>query len=330
MRHPVLSYLKHNNFLATILLIVFGLFLLEIKEVLIGLFISYILMASLSPAVVWLTKYKIPQFLATFIVFFLALAGFFTVIFPLFPFLIAQMQQLFKTFPLYADRTSELLGIPFDYHAIQTLFSSELGSISQNAFAVTKSVFSGLFSVLSILVITLYMLLDQKHMRKAVVSFFPKYAQEKTFHTMTEIEQKLGAWLRGQIVLSFFIGSLTWVVLTLLHIPFALPLALLAGILEIVPTLGPILSAIPAVIVAFAISPTLSLVVALVYIGIQLLENNLLVPKIMEKAVGLNPIVIIVSVAIGAKLLGIIGALLAIPFLSVLIIVVRAVNTKSE
>lgn len=327
MRHPVLSYLRQNSILATLLIVILGLFLLQIKDILVGLFISYIFMAALFPAVSWLHKYKIPYFVASFVVFFLSIGIFFLLIFPLVPFFVTQTEQLIKMFPSYADKTSAVLGIDINVTRLQALFSSELGTISENAFALTKSVFSGIFSMLSILVITLYLLLDRVHVRKAIIGLFPHAAQEKAGNTLTDVENTLGAWLRGQIVLSFSIGFLTWVSLTLLQIPFALPLALMAGILEIVPTLGPIISAIPAMIVAFAITPTLTLVVAVLYICIQMLENNLLVPKIMEKAVGLNPIIIILSVATGATLIGILGALLAIPFLSALIIIVRAVNT---
>jgi predicted PurR-regulated permease PerM len=152
------------------------------------------------------------------------------------------------------------------------------------------------------------------------VNIFPKNYRGKVFKTTRLIEDKLGSWLRGQIVLSFSIGFLTWIVLSLLGVSFALPLAVIAGILEIVPTIGPILSAIPAIIVALNISPLLALIVAVSYIFIQLFENNVLVPRIMQRAVGLNPIVIILSIIVGGKLLGVAGALLAIPFVSLIFV----------
>ena len=129
-----------------------------------------------------------------------------------------------------------------------------------------------------------------------------------------------------QVVLSLTIGVITWLALTILGIPFALPLAILAGFLEIIPTLGPIIAAIPATIVALAISPVMALSVIAVYIVIQLTENNFLVPKIMQKAVGLNPVVIIIAILVGSNLFGVIGALLSIPFVSAAIIVFRALK----
>jgi len=123
-----------------------------------------------------------------------------------------------------------------------------------------------------------------------------------------------------------FIGSLTWIVLTLMHIPYALPLAVLAGLLEIIPTIGPIISAVPAVIVGLSISPTLAFAAVIGYILIQAIENNFLVPIIMQNAVGLNPIIVILAIVIGSKLMGIAGALLAIPFVSFLLVVFQNIE----
>ncbi len=103
-----------------------------------------------------------------------------------------------------------------------------------------------------------------------------------------------------------------------------MPLAVIAGILEIIPTLGPIISAVPAVIVTLAVAPSLTLFVIVTYFLIQLLENNLLVPKIMQKAVGLNPIIIIIAVIFGTELMGILGALIAVPFMSMVVIIYRS------
>lgn len=155
-------------------------------------------------------------------------------------------------------------------------------------------------------------------------NLLPEEYREKTRLTIHLVEEKLGAWLRGQIVLSLAIGVITWIVLQAMGIPYAVPLAILAGFLEIIPTLGPIIAAIPAVIVGFAISPVMGIAVLIAYAAIQIAENNILVPKIMQKAVGLNPVVILIAILIGAELLGVVGALLSIPFVSAAIIIYRA------
>ena len=136
--------------------------------------------------------------------------------------------------------------------------------------------------------------------------------------------------MRGQLLLMLAIGLATFLGLILLGIPYALPLAILAGLLEIIPTLGPILAAVPAVIIALTISPGMAIVVVGLYIVIQMLENNILVPKIMQRAVGLNPVIVIIGVVIGANLLGVAGALLSIPFIALLAVLYRGFSSSSE
>lgn len=328
MKNSFIRYTMSNHVLMTALVLVFALFLFQIKNILINLFIAYIIMAALSPFVVMLTKRKIPNVIAATIIYLVVLSLLFLLIFPLVPFFVSQIVSLIKSFPLYLDNTAHLLGLRVNEAQVQAFLGAELSSLGENAYSITKSIFSGFFSLLTFLVIGFYLLLDRKNVKHYLVSLFPEGAQDKAESTISEIESKLGAWVRGQIILSLFIGVITWIMLTLLGVPFALPLALIAGILEIVPTLGPILSAIPAMIVALSISPTLMLIVAAGYIGIQALENNILVPKIMEQVVGLHSVVIIVSIGIGASMLGITGALLAIPFISAMTIFIRAINSS--
>jgi predicted PurR-regulated permease PerM len=320
MKNSLKNYIFSNHVLLTVLLLIFGWFLLQVKGILIEVFIAYIIMAAFTPFIRALREYKIPNSIATAITYVLALTILVVIIFPLVPFFASQIQSLVKTFPLYIKDIANLLGINFNVNQLQTVVTSDLGTISENAYTITKNIFSGIFSALAVFVISVYLSLDRSGVHTWVTGLFPKDSQDKAGKIIREIEEKLGAWVRGQIVLSFSIAAVTWLALTLLHIPFALPLAMIAGILEIVPTLGPIISAIPAMIVALSISPTLMIVVALSYVCIQFLENHLLVPKIMQAAVGLNPVVIIVAVAIGAQTLGVVGALLAVPFLSAIII----------
>ncbi|MBI2033407.1 MAG: AI-2E family transporter [Candidatus Levybacteria bacterium] len=326
MNNPVIHSLAKNQALMTVAFVLLVLLMWKIAPILITLFISFTIMSALYPFVDFLRKAGFPQGLSATIVYLLVLCLIALLVFSLVPFFTAQIQLLFKTFPFYLNKTAQMLGFEIDNRQVQSLLTSELGQIGENALQLTKSLFSGFFTTLTVIVISFYMLLERSKLHKAFITIFPKSQQPKAMKLIQDIELKLGAWVRGQTLLSFAVGTVTWITLTLLGIDFALPLALFAGILEIVPTIGPILSAVPALIVAFAISPTLMFVVVAAYIAIQMLENNILVPKIMEKAVGLNPIVVITSVAIGASMLGVLGALLAIPFLSVLIIVVKALH----
>ena len=123
---------------------------------------------------------------------------------------------------------------------------------------------------------------------------------------------------------------MTYIGLALLHIEFALPLAIIAGILEIVPMIGPIISAVPAVLLALAISPVLALSVAVLYIIVQQIENNIFVPIVMKRSVGLSPLVTILSLLIGARLDGIGGAVVSVPIVLVFQVILASIlGTKN-
>lgn len=323
MKHSVISFLSQNQILTALLIVGIGWLIVEIKEVLIALFVSYILMATISPYVEILERARVPKPIAVIIPYLGALAIFFLIVLSLLPFFLIQLQLFFSKLPSYLNQDITFLGVVIDASVLNEFASSEFENLGRGALSFTSKIFGGLFSAISILAISFYLLLYRDTVRNNFVSIFTKASQNKVRKITLLTEEKLGGWLRGQIVLSGFVGVLTWMILTVLGVDFALPLAVIAGLLEIVPTIGPILSAVPAIIVALNISPVLAGIVALSYFLIQLLENNVLVPRIMQRAVGLNPIVIIIGIIIGGKLLGVPGALLAIPFISLLVVIYR-------
>lgn len=322
------SYIIHNHFLVAIFVVSLGWLVIKLKEVFLAVFIAYIIMAALFPFVRFLKKHKFPNSLAVLVVYGISILIFMLLIFPLIPFLVSQLQSLLNSFPKYLDKSAKVLNINIDLPTVTSYVTSDVGSLFKNAMSVTTKVFGGVFSFLAVFAISFYLLLDHDNITMRLGTLFSKKTQKRSREIFGKIEDKLGAWFRGQIILSFSIGALTWISLTVLDLHYALPLAIFAGILEIVPTVGPIISAIPAVIVALSISPAMALLVVLVYIVIQMLENNILVPRIMEKAVGLNPIVIILGVIIGSKLLGIAGALLSVPFISLVVVIVSSLRLK--
>ena len=121
--------------------------------------------------------------------------------------------------------------------------------------------------------------------------------------------------MRGQLLLMLIIGLTTYIFLSLLGIPYALPLAVLAGLLEILPNLGPTIASIPSILIAFLlVNPTMGGFVALFYVVVQQIENNILVPRIMKAAVNVEPLTAIIVILMGVRLAGVAGALLSIPF----------------
>lgn len=325
----VAKYLLQNQFVVGILLVAVAWIVIQIKDILVVLFIAYIVMAALKPFVNALRQKKVPKPFAVFLPYLITLFFIILLIFPLVPFFIAQIQSLISRFPSYVTQAADLLKLKVDNNQLDSFVGSQLSSIGRNVFGITKGLVAGVFSFLTVMVISFYLMLDEERLKKNISDLFPSRVRNNVYKTLLHIDEKLGAWVRGQILLSLFVGSITWVALTLFGFEFALPLAVIAGMLEIVPTIGPIIAAIPAVILALSISPATAALVAGLYVLIQVVENNVLVPKIMEKAVGLNPIVIILSVVVGGEVMGVLGALLSIPLLSLVIIVFKHVEDNA-
>lgn len=277
-----------------------------IRGLLIILFVSIIFVSALSPLVKFLVKLKLPKVLSiavTYVIIIAAVAGLFVSILP--P-LIEQSNRLISASPALTAQFFNITNID------KSVFSTEVTSISKNLFSITLSLFDNLLTIVFVLVLTFYMLLEQENLETHIASLF-KSREERVRRSLEKIEYKLGAWLQGQLILSLVIGILSYIGLAILNIPFALPLALIAGMMEVIPVIGPIISALPAIFLAFTVAPFLGVAVAIMYLVIQQLENHLIVPQVMRRAVGLNPLIVILAIAIGGRLLGISGALLAVP-----------------
>jgi len=308
----VISFKSILIFLLTVFLIwVFWL----IRDIVLFLFVSLILALALEPFVDFLVAKKIHRgFSVVFVVFSLLIiiAGLASV--SLAPF-IQQSQVLITNFPNYMKSLSEIPGAG-DY--INKFNEGILAGLNQTGGSVinfTLGAFSGVLSLILIFVFTIYMLLDFKNLRLMFVDLFEDERRDEIQKLVTKIETRLGSWLRGQILLMLIIGVLTYIGLLIIGMDYALPLAVIAGLLEVVPIVGPIISLVPAALIGFFISPVVGVGVVILYLFVQQLENSLIVPKVMQKAVGFNPLITIIALMVGGQLLGVVGAILAIPIL---------------
>jgi predicted PurR-regulated permease PerM len=190
--------------------------------------------------------------------------------------------------------------------------------------------FSNIVSIFVILVITFYMLVEENATKKILRSVIPNQYLPYAYDMFNRIEKQLGLWLRGQIILCFLVFLLVYIGLTVLGIKYALILAIIAGLFEFIPYLGPIFAGGVAVLITFLHSPLQAFWVLILYICIQILENNVLVPNIMRRAVGLNPVISIISLLIGSKLGGFIGAIIAIPLATALYVFFQDFYAKKQ
>ena len=318
--------ISHRTIVFTVFFLI-GLWLLfQIRQIILGLFVGVILMSALNPIVDKMEKKYFPRVLATLLLYALILGGISLIIASVIPPLVEQTSFLMSRIPLYVQK-SGILGIDPNLVISQM---PKLADIPANILKLSLGVFSNIIGVLAILVITFYLLLERKNLQQHLVVLFGEGQEKKAEDFINKAEKRLGDWVRGEAILMSIIAMMTYVGLRFLGLEFALPLALLAGALEIVPTVGPSLAAFPAIIAGLTISPLMALAVAALYFLIQQIENHLVVPQVMKKAVGVNPLVTIISLAIGFKLGGMIGAVLAVPVVLLLQVVASEVFTSTR
>lgn len=187
------------------------------------------------------------------------------------------------------------------------------GETAARAIPILGTVVGALTSLITTLVITFYYLLEKKFVRRVVLDQLAPNVQGRVGSLWTEVENKVGGWLRGQLLLCLIIGSIATISYGILGIEFWPLLGLWAGITEIIPIVGPWLGGIPAVLVALTMGTDKAIMVAVVIVAMQSLENWFLVPRVMRGAVGLTPLTVFVAILAGTQLMGVVGAILAIP-----------------
>lgn len=288
----------------------------QILDIVLLFFVAFIFMSALAPTVDRLVSFKIPRVLAVLLVVLIVIGLLVGIIAVGLTPLITQTSSLFR-------RLAETVGTLLQTgHVDISVIQQELSNLSGQAVDITVGIFKNIISLVSVIVVTVYMLLDREKIEDYGTSFFGHH-QERAKQVLRVIEDKLGAWLRGQVLLSVIISSAVYVGLTILGVEYALPLAIIAGLLEVVPVLGPIISAIPAVLIALTVSPLFAGLVALLYFAVQQLEGHVIVPQVMKRAVGLNPLLVILAISVGGRLLGIGGALLAVPIAAVIQLILQ-------
>lgn len=316
--------ISHRTIIFTVTVVGLIWLLIQISSIILGLFVALLLTTALNPIVDKISSFRLPRLLAILIAYILLFGVVAAALFGLIPPLVDETNKLIDRLPELLDQAgSWLIGIGVtgvDGGLIADQIS-KLGAISGNILKIVTGIFSNLIAVITVLVVTFYMLLERRNLDKYLVVLFGTNAESRAKNFVDTLEARLGGWVRGEALLMVTIGILTYIGLTILQIPFALPLAILAGVLEIIPNIGPVISSIPALIVGFTLSPIMGLAVAALYFLVQQLENSIIAPKIMQKVAGVNPLVTIIALAVGFKLAGALGAILAVPVVIVLQVV---------
>jgi predicted PurR-regulated permease PerM len=337
--------------------LVFGLLLLlwtvvQLKQVVVQALLAVIFAAGMAPLVNGVAAFAAqerwrwhpPRALVVLVLYLtlialLVLLGTFTI-----PPLLREIEELARRTPTYVSSLQLWLQtLVQTYPFLQPYATDE--ALSQQLQAVTSQltallgqalvlvrfalgILTGALNGIFILILALYMTADSSRIVNYLVGFLPAERQAQAHEVSTNIADRLGGWVRGQLTLSGIIGLVTFVGLSLLGVPYALLLALIAAVGEVIPMIGPIISAVPAILIAFIYSPVLGLLTLGLYVLIQQLENHLIVPKVMERAVSLHPLAVLLTLLAGSELMGVTGAILSVPVAAAISVIVDEVRRE--
>jgi len=311
--------------------VILGLYLVwRLSTVLLLLMGVFIFVAAANPIITsWQTRMK--RQYATTLFLFLVLLVLGLIIGLVVPALASQLAALASDVPLLAERVSGVTGrleeanrnADLARQAVE-LFRSGVDQIPAQVVSSVRAIFGVLAGILTVVFLSYYLLLEEKNARDFFHQILPTDRYLAVYETVRKISDRLGAWVRAQAILMIFVGVLNLGIYLVLGVPSPLPLALWAGLAEIIPFIGPLIGAVPAVLIAVATGKFLQALLILIFAlaVVQQIENYFIVPKLMGRSVGLSPVLVIFAVLVGGTLFGIVGALVAVPAAATIAVVV--------
>lgn len=341
-----------------ILGIIFGLwFFYTIRSIVVMVFLAFIITSTVKGPIDWLIAHKIPKGVAIFLVyiFLIILIGAFlsAVAAPIAQETIRFLKNLPEIFDSIVKIINDIglrIGLLSKDAAFSTFeksldiwvnnASKNLGDLlktgASGAFGIldiASSIFGSIASTIAVLVISMYMSFDYTNAIDGLLRQIPSMSlREKVGTFVYDVEKKLGRWLIGQIVSASILATLTWAILSVLGMQYALPLGLLTGLLNPIPYIGATLSAIPGIIVALASGSAVQIIGApIAFFAVQQIESQLITPRVMANVIGLPPIITILAVLIGGRIGGVAGIVLAVPIAGVMHLAVQfAVDLRED
>jgi len=313
------------------------------REVLLLVYVSGLLAIGFSPIVRMIERQKllpigtrVPRWVAILALYVAILGTVALVLVLVLPPLIQQARSLWADLPEMFDRGQAWLinrGWLKEHLTLSEAVARAPGNsgdaVGKVAVAVA-SVAGGIIGVVTILILTFYLLIDAAHLRASLIRLFPRRHRARVDEMSREVTLKVSAWLGGQLLLAAAIAMSSSIGFWALGVPYFYVLAVIAGIGELIPMVGPILSAIPAIAVASSVSLDKALFVLIFCIVQQQLENHVLVPKIMSRQLGVSPATVIISLLIGGSLMGIVGAILAVPTAAIVQVIAGQLWNETE
>lgn len=294
-----------------------------VRDIIIVLIFSIIIASALEPILEYAQSKKVPRLLSLIVIYLLFFVIFAALIYILLPLLLDQLGDFFQNSPAYFGKIEEavgtvtfLPGLSGNIHELLFQLTEQIPSFT-SLISYISSIFGGLVSFVVVLVVSFYLSLSRGALDDFLRSILPPQFEAYAHGLWLRAQKKMGRWLQAQILLSFIMALIIGLGLWILGVNYAFLIAVATAVLEIVPFVGPVVAGGLAVLLALSQSSILGLWTLIFFIVAQQLENHILVPLLIKKLVGLNPVAIILAMLVGAKLGGILGILLAVPLAAV-------------
>ena len=314
-------------------------FLYNVRSVLLLTYVSALFAIGISPLVRIIERRglmgpRVPRWLAILVIYAAIIGAIAGILAAVIPPLADQAEELWQTLPArITDLQNWLVRVGILRRPITLGEAVQQTPAGGGATAVTtvlsavRNVLGGMFGIIAVVLLTFYMLVESGDIFAFFVKLFPRERRRQVTTIIETVTIKVSAWLGGQLLLAVIIGTTSAIALGLMGVPYFFVLAMISAVGEMIPMVGPILSAIPAILVAASVSPGLAIAVTIFFIVQQQLENHILVPKIMSRQVGLSAVTVLIALAMGGELLGVVGAILSVPTAAIVQVLVEELVT---
>jgi len=283
----------------------------------------------------FLEKKRIPRVVAVVLLYFAVFAALGFFVYKTAPVFLSEIQKFNQNLPSYLQKISPF----FEKLGVEAFKSTEnftkaiqesLGKAGENIFGALFALFGGLWATVFIIFLAFFISLEKNFGEKVLKVLAPKRYQDYLFNLWHRSKQKVSGWFISRVIGAIFVGGMSYLILRILNVEYALSLSLMAGILDFIPIVGPLCAGIIIALIV-ALTSLFQAVFVLVSFGIvQLLENNLIFPLAFKKFTGLPPVLVLTAFAIGAKLWGVLGAILAIPLAGVIFEILKDYLAKRK
>lgn len=341
MRAEILLWLTRGVGLAVgaALVLATAFIALRASGVLLLVFLAILLASALEPFIGWIRARlplgRGPTILVVYALFVVVVAA---LVFVLVPAALRQADELSRSLPAFLQHLREQAAtlrpaalassVTTLIDAASEFFRTTPAPEPDQVVNASITVIEGVVSVATLLTVVFFWLVEHARLQRYALSFVPAAHRPGWRQAWNEVETRLGLWVRGQLTLMLAIGVATSIAYTLLGLPSALLLGVFAGLAEAIPIVGPAAGAVPALFIAITVSPQLAILVAIVYVILQFIEANVLVPMVMKNTIGLSPFIVLVSLLIGAAAGGIVGAFVAVPLAAAAEVVLERLQAR--